>query len=209
MSSPLHLAVIVSGRGSNLQAILDRCRSGEIAAKVSLVMSNRPGCQGLLRARQADLETFAITRRQAGGRPAQMRQFANRAAAAGAQLIVLAGFDRIVGGALLARFEGRIINIHPSLLPAFAGGMAPAPQAAAIAAGVRFSGCTVHLVTDQLDGGPIIDQAVVPVHRDDCPQSLAQRILREEHRLLPSVIDRLARGRLHVDGQWAWIEESK
>lgn len=196
MREPLRLAVLVSGRGSNLQAVLDACRCRAILAEVAVVISNRPDCQGIERARRAGLATYALTVRKAGSRRAQMRAFADQARASGAQLVVLAGFDRIVTACLLARYAGRMINIHPSLLPAFAGGMAPAPQAAALAAGVKYSGCTVHLVTSQVDSGPILDQAVVPVlDGDDCAR-LAERILQAEHRLLPDVIDRLARGQI-------------
>ena len=201
MSEKLALAVLVSGRGSNLEAIMTACHSGAIQAEVRIVLSNRPRCRGLEIARQAGIATLALSRRRAGGRAAQMRAFADAAAAAAARWVVLAGFDRLVGGALLERFEGRVINIHPSLLPAFAGSMAPGPQAAAIAAGVKYAGCTVHLVTAEPDAGPILDQAVVPVHDDDDPQSLAARILDAEHRLLPAVIDRLAGCQLQVRGQ--------
>ena len=201
MKARLPLAVLVSGRGSNLEAILQACRREQILAEVRLVISNRPDCRGLQLARRAGIETFALGRKRAGGRAAQMARFADAAAAAGAEWIVLAGFDRLVSGALLRRFAGRIINIHPSLLPAFAGSMAPGPQEAALAAGVKFAGCTVHLVTARADAGPILDQAVVEVRDDDDPEELAGRILAAEHRLLPSVIDRLARCRLRVDGQ--------
>lgn len=201
MSKPLPLAVLVSGRGSNLRAIAHACRQRKILAEVRIVISNRPDCRGIELARQAGIETFALGRISAGGRAAQMAGFADAAGAAGAELVVLAGFDRLVSGALLDRFAGRIINIHPSLLPAFAGAMAPGPQSAAVDAGVKYAGCTVHLVTDEPDAGPILDQAVVRVRDDDDPQRLAERILAAEHRLLPSVIDRLARCELRVEGQ--------
>ena len=198
MRESLRLAVLASGRGSNLQAVLDACRSGSILAEVAIVISNRPDCQAIERACRAGLATFALTVRQAGSRRVQMRAFADQARASGAQLVVLAGFDRIVTGCLLEHYAGHMINIHPSLLPAFPGGMAPAPQAAALAAGVKYSGCTVHLVTAQVDSGAILDQAVVPVlDGDDCAR-LGERILRAEHRLLPDVIDRLARGQLSL-----------
>ena len=201
MSRPLALAVLVSGRGSNLRAIAESCRRREILAEVRIVISNRPACKGLEFARRAGIETFALARRHAGGRTAQMAGFADAAGRAGAEWVVLAGFDRLVSGALLERFAGRIINIHPSLLPAFAGSMAPGPQAAAVNSGVKYAGCTVHLVTDEPDAGPILDQAVVPVCDGDGPEQLAERILAAEHRLLPSVIDRLARCELRVRGQ--------
>lgn len=195
------LAVLVSGRGSNLRAIANACRQRKIRAEVRIVISNRPGCRGIEIARDAGIETFVLGRRRAGGRSAQMAGFADAAESAGAEWVVLAGFDRLVSGALLDRFAGRIINVHPSLLPAFAGSMAPGPQSAAVQAGVKYAGCTVHLVTDEPDAGPILDQAVVRVCDGDDPQRLADRILAAEHRLLPSVIDRLARCKLRVDGQ--------
>ena len=201
MIKPLPLAVLVSGRGSNLEAIIRACEQGRTLAEVKIVISNRPGCRGVALAREAGVATFALGRVRAGGRAEQMAGFADAAAAAGAEWVVLAGFDRLVSGQLLRRFAGRIINIHPSLLPAFAGSMAPGPQAAAVASGVKFAGCTVHLVTSEPDAGPILDQAVVKVCDRDDSQSLAERILAAEHRLLPSVIDRLARCRLHIQGQ--------
>jgi phosphoribosylglycinamide formyltransferase-1 len=201
LKGPLPLAVLVSGRGSNLRAIVNAAREGKIHAQVRIVISNRPACPGIEFARQAGIETFVLGRRDAGGRAAQMAGIADAAAASGAEWVVLAGFDRLVSGALLGRFAGRIINIHPSLLPAFGGSMAPGPQSAAIDAGVKYAGCTVHLVTDEPDAGPILDQAVVRVFDGDDPQRLADRILAAEHRLLPSVIDRLARRKLRVTGQ--------
>ncbi len=201
MTKALPLAVLVSGRGSNLRAIADAARRGKILAEVRIVISNRPACQGIEFARRAGIETFVLGRRSAGGRAEQMAGFADAAERAGAEWVVLAGFDRLVSGDLLDRFAGRIINIHPSLLPAFAGSMAPGPQTAAVEAGVKYAGCTVHLVTDQPDAGPILDQAVVRVCDGDGPGQLAERILEAEHRLLPAVIDRLARCRLQVSGQ--------
>lgn len=195
------LAVLVSGRGSNLRAIANACSQRKILAEVRIVITNRPACRGVEFARNAGIETFVLGRSNAGGRAAQMAGFADAAEAAGAEWVVLAGFDRLVSGALLDRFAGRIINIHPSLLPAFAGSMAPGPQSAAIVAGVKYAGCTVHLVTDEPDAGPILDQAIVRVCDSDDPDRLADRILAAEHRLLPSVIDRLARCKLRVDGQ--------
>lgn len=195
------LAVLVSGRGSNLRAIADACLQRKILAEVRIVISNRPSCQGIAFARKAGIETFVLGRTRAGGRAAQMAGFADAAEAAGAEWVVLAGFDRLVSGALLDRFAGRIINIHPSLLPAFAGSMAPGPQSAAFDSGVKYAGCTVHLVTEEPDAGPILDQAVVRVCDGDDAQRLADRILAAEHRLLPSVIDRLARCKLAVEGQ--------
>ncbi len=200
MTTSLPLAVLVSGRGSNLAAIIQACRDQEILAQVRIVISNRPDCRGLEIARQARIATFALGRRRAGGRGAQMRAFAEAACAAGARWVVLAGFDRMVSGALLDLYAGRIINIHPSLLPAFAGSLAPGPQAAAVAAGVKYAGCTVHLVTAEPDAGPILDQVVVAVRDDDDANALEARILRAEHKLLPSVIDRLARFELRVNG---------
>ena len=195
---PLRLGVLASGRGSNLQAILDACRDGRLQARVVLVLSDRPHAQALERARQAGVEARWVDPRAVPGREAYDRELSRLLEAAGVELVCLAGFMRILSPWFVRRWPQRILNIHPSLLPAFPGKDA---QAQAIAYGVRISGCTVHFVDEQVDSGPIVLQAAVPVLQEDTPETLAARILEQEHRLYVEAIALYAQGRLRVEGR--------
>src|SRR5579863_1238805 len=190
----LKLGVLISGRGSNLQALIDAAADPAYPAEIALVVSNRREAAGLERAARAGVARRVIA---APDRAA----FAAEADAAlrqsGAQLVALAGFMRILDDAFVAAWRDRLVNIHPSLLPAFPG---LHPQRQALAAGVRFSGCTVHFVRPEVDSGPIIAQAVVPVHASDDEALLSQRILAAEHRLYPAAVRLYAEGRLKIDG---------
>jgi phosphoribosylglycinamide formyltransferase-1 len=194
---PLDLVVLVSGSGSNLQAILDAIAAGRLAARVRLVLSNVAGVRALERAAAAGVAHEVLSHKGFSDRAAYDRALAERVERAfdGApddrRWVVLAGFMRIVGPAFLDRFPGGVINVHPALLPAFPGMHA---QAQAFAAGVAIAGCTVHLVDAGTDTGPIIAQAAVPVLPDDDADALAARILRREHELLPAVLEALAAG---------------
>ncbi|MEM1029015.1 MAG: phosphoribosylglycinamide formyltransferase [Myxococcota bacterium] len=192
----LELGVLISGRGSNLGAILDAIDDGRLAARVGLVISNRKGAAGLERARARGVPTAVISHRDHAGRERFDAALVAALQAAGVQWVVLAGFMRIVTPVFLRAFPRRVINIHPSLLPAFVGVDA---QGQALAYGVRFTGCTVHLVDEGVDAGPIIAQAVVPVRPDDDREALAARILIEEHRTLVEVLIAVARGDLRID----------
>jgi phosphoribosylglycinamide formyltransferase-1 len=192
----LPLGVLISGRGSNLMAVLDAIADGRLAARVSLVISNRPGAQGLARAAAAGVATEVIDHRAFSDRESFDAALVERLRAAGAQWVVLAGFMRIVTPLFLAAFENRVINIHPSLLPAFPGVDA---QKQALEYGVRVSGCTVHLVDEGLDAGPILAQRAVEVLVEDTPEALAERILVQEHALLVSVLQAIAEGRLRLE----------
>ena len=187
------LGVLVSGRGSNLQALIDAIAQGRLAARIAVVISNRPGAVGLERARNAGIEAITVNHRDYVTRD----QFDAEVAAAlidrGVRLVCLAGFMRLIGGPMLRAFPNAILNIHPSLLPAFPGVDA---QAQAIAHGVKVSGATVHLVNGELDGGPIVLQAPVDVLDDDTAASLSARILEQEHRLYPEAV------RLVLAGGW-------
>ncbi len=209
MNGRLRVAVLASGRGSNLQALLDKVSSGDLSAEIVLVISNSPRCMALERARSAGVPTECITKNAAGGRGPQLERFHQALLANDVELVVLAGFNLILSRATAEHYENRIINIHPSLLPAFAGGMAPQPQEDAIAYGVKVSGCTVHLINDDVDGGPVIAQVAVPVHDDDTPDSLAARILVEEHKILPAVVQWFAEGRVSVHGRIVAIAAEK
>jgi phosphoribosylglycinamide formyltransferase-1 len=187
------LAVLISGRGSNLQSIVDAIARGELDATIAIVASNRADAGGLLRARDAGIETLVLGTRDYASRDAYDQALADALHARDVGLVCLAGFMRLVGAPLLRAFPDRVLNIHPSLLPAFPGLEA---QRQAIDHGVRVSGATVHLVTAELDGGPIILQASVPVLDGDTPDTLAARILIQEHRIYPEAI------RMVLDGKW-------
>jgi phosphoribosylglycinamide formyltransferase-1 len=190
----LKVGVLISGRGSNLQALIDASADPAYPAEIVLVISNRPEAQGLQRALGAGIAHHVIAERDR----ADFAAAADRALRQhGVELIALAGFMRLLDTGFVAAWHDRMINIHPSLLPAFPG---LHPQHQALMAGVRFSGCTVHFVRAEVDTGPIIAQAVVPVHDDDDEESLSARILAAEHRLYPLAVRLCAEGRLRIDG---------
>jgi phosphoribosylglycinamide formyltransferase-1 len=187
--------VLISGRGSNLQALIDAAAARDYPAEIALVLSNRPDAAGLARAAAAGIAHRAI--------PHPSREaFAAAADAAlrehGIEFVALAGYMRILDSGFVATWRDRMVNIHPSLLPAFPG---LHPQRQALAAGVRFSGCTVHFVRAEVDTGPIIAQAVVPVMPGDDETALADRILAAEHRLYPLAVGLFAEGRLRIEDE--------
>jgi phosphoribosylglycinamide formyltransferase 1 len=189
--------VLVSGSGSNLQALLDAPARGlDLAGDVVLVVSDRPGAGGLDRAAAAGIPAAVVAMADHTDRPAWESALVDVVAAARPDLVVLAGFMRILSAAFVGRF--RTVNVHPSLLPAFPGAHAPAE---AVAWGVKLSGCTVHLVDEQVDHGPILAQAAVPVEPDDTAATLHARIQVLEHRLLPEAVAALCAGRVVVDGR--------
>lgn len=192
------LGVLISGRGSNLQSIVDAIGRGDLDATIAVVISNRAEAAGLLRARAAGLETLCLRQKDFDGREAFDAAVAAELRKRDVGLVCLAGFMRLVGAPLLEAFPNRILNIHPSLLPAFPG---LDGQAQALAYGVRVAGATVHLVTHELDGGPIVLQAAVPVLPADTPETLAERILIEEHRLYPQAIQIVLDGGWRIDGR--------
>jgi phosphoribosylglycinamide formyltransferase-1 len=191
-SSP-KIGVLISGRGSNLQSIIDAVQTGVLPATIAVVMSNRAEAAGLQRARDAAIEAIAVSPREYASRDAYDTALADLLRARGVGLVCLAGFMRLVGRPLIDAFPNRILNIHPSLLPAFPGLRA---QQQALDHGVRISGATVHVVTAELDGGPIVAQSAVPVLDDDTVDTLAARILIEEHRIYPEAI------RCVLEGEW-------
>jgi phosphoribosylglycinamide formyltransferase 1 len=190
------LGVLISGRGSNLQSIINAVRSGQLDATVAVVISNRAEAAGLRRARDAGIETMCLQPHDHADRAAYDRALVQTLRGRHVDLVCLAGFMRIVGPALLEAFPNRILNIHPSLLPAFPGLNA---QQQALDHGVRITGATVHLVTSMLDDGPIVAQAAVPVFDTDTVEALSDRILIEEHRLYVEAI------RVMLDGRWSVI----
>jgi phosphoribosylglycinamide formyltransferase-1 len=200
----MRVGVLVSGRGSNLRALLDALSAKSSAAHVVCVVTNRPGCAALDHARRADVPVHIFAKKEYGSRAARDAAMAEALNQAGVDLVVLAGYDEILDPVLLSPFAGRMINVHPSLLPAFAGTLHA--QAAALKYGVKVSGCTVHYVTADVDCGPIIAQAAVPVLDDDDVESLSARILEQEHRLLPHVVTLIAEGKVQLEGRRVHID---
>lgn len=192
----LELGVLISGRGSNLQAILDAIAGGRLDARVRLVIANQADAAGLERAERAGIATRVIRHRAFPDRAAFDAELVSALSRAEVDWVVLAGFMRILTTTFLDAFPDRVVNIHPSLLPAFPGVDA---QQQALDYGVRVSGCTVHLVDAGVDAGPIIAQAVVPVLPDDDKGALGARILEQEHRLLPRVLQWIAEDRVVVE----------
>lgn len=194
----LPIGILVSGRGSNMVAIADAIAAGRVPASIRVVISDRPQAPALELARQRGLEVMALEPGEYPTREAFETALVAVLKEKGVELVVLAGFMLLCGQAFLGHFPQRIINIHPALLPAFPGLNA---QRQAWEYGVKFSGCSVHFVDSGVDTGPIIAQAVVPVLDMDTPETLAERILAEEHRLYPQVIKWFAEGRVQVQGR--------
>jgi phosphoribosylglycinamide formyltransferase-1 len=192
------LGVLISGRGSNLQALIDAVGDGRLHATIAVVISNRSDAAGLARARQAGIETLCIDHREFRSRDQHDRAMARELQARDVGLVCLAGYMRLVGAPLLDAFPNAIVNIHPSLLPAFPGVDA---QRKALEHGAKVSGVTVHLVTAELDGGPIVIQRTVPVLDGDTPDTLSARILAEEHRAYPEAVETILEGGWRVDGR--------
>lgn len=194
----LTLGVLISGSGTNLQAILDRIADRRLDAHLAVVVSNRPGVGGLARAERAGVPTLVVDHRAFAGREAFEAAVVDGLGAVGVDTVALAGFDRLVTGVLLAAFPGRVLNIHPALLPAFKGLHA---QRQALEYGVSVTGATVHFVDEHLDHGPIILQGAVPVQPDDTEETLRYRILEVEHAIYPQALQLLAENRLVVEGR--------
>lgn len=194
----MRLAILLSGRGSNFAAIYGAVSRGELDAKIVCVISNRPNAAGIARARALDLPAHVIDHRSFASREAHESEVLRVLGEARPDFIALAGYMRLLSPSFVAAYPMRIVNIHPSLLPAFPGVDA---QAQAIAYGVKISGCTVHLVDENLDAGPIIVQRAVPIRADDDASTLAVRILEEEHIAYVEALRLLAEGRYRVDGR--------
>lgn len=198
----LKLGVLVSGRGSNLVALIAACAAPDFPARIDLVLSDRADAAALGRARDAGIPSRVILPRDHPDRAGFDAALDTALRDAGIELVCLAGFMRILGAAFVARWHDRVINIHPSLLPAFPG---LDTHRRALAAGVRFSGATVHVVRADVDAGPIIVQAAVPVLPDDDEASLAARVLAMEHRIYPVAVRLIAEGRVQIVGERAEI----
>lgn len=203
MSKLLRIGVLASGGGTNLQAIIDRCADGSLAAEIAVVISNNPGAGALDRAVKAGVPTLCIDHRNFSRREDFDTVVVTALQDAGVELVVLAGFMRIITQTFIDAFPERIINMHPALLPAFPGLHV---QQQALDYGARFSGCTVHFVDGGVDTGPIIIQAVVPILADDDADALAARILEQEHKIYPRAIQLITEGRVHVKGRQVKID---
>ena len=209
-ATPLRIAVLASGRGSNLQAIIDGIEAGQVPAQLVAVISNKPDAVALERARKHRVQDIFIDPKPFAGRP-DSREAYDRALLdvlekLDVELVLLAGYMKIVTAGLVNAFTNRMMNIHPSLLPSFPG---LDVQRKAIEWGCKLAGCTVHFVTEGVDEGPIIVQAAVPVFDRDTPEILAARILEQEHKIYPRAVQLFAEGRLKVEGRRVLIEDGK
>ncbi len=203
MARQLPLGVLISGSGTNLQAIIDAIEAKRLDAVIRVVISNREDAFGLVRAKKHNIPTEIVDHRKFSSREAYDQALIDILEARQVELVVLAGFMRLLSPVLVKAFSNRIMNIHPALLPAFPGLHV---QKKAAEHGVRFSGCTVHFVNEGCDEGPIIIQSVVPVYPDDTEESLSARILKEEHRIYPGAIQLHSEGRLHVVGRKVLVD---
>ncbi len=194
----LKVGILISGRGSNMQALIRSCSAPGAPAEIVLVLSNNADAAGLGYAAQAGIPTKVVPHRAFPDRASFDRAMDRELRSAGVELICLAGFMRLLTDEFVAAWRHRMINIHPSLLPAFPG---LDTHARALEAGVRFTGCTVHFVRPDMDTGPIIAQAVVPVRPEDTETSLAARVLEQEHRLYPLALRLIAEGRVRVEDE--------
>lgn len=197
------VGVLISGRGSNLQALIDAAQNPAYPAELAVVISNRPGAAGLQRAESAGIEAITLDHKDYPDRPSFEAALTAALEARAVELICQAGFMRVVTGGFVEHWRDRLINIHPSLLPAFPG---LDTHARALAAGVKLHGCSVHFVRETVDEGPIIGQAAVPVLPGDDPDSLAARVLAAEHRLYPLCLRLVAEGRVTLEHEKARID---
>ena len=209
-TTPLRVAVLASGRGSNLQAIIDAIEAGQVQAQIVAVLSNKREAVALERARKHGLTDIVVDPKPFAGRP-DSREAYDRALLEilqqhDVELVLLAGYMKIVTAVLVNAYANRMMNIHPSLLPSFPG---LDVQKKAIDWGCKLAGCTVHFVTEGVDEGPIIIQAAVPILDADTSETLAARILAQEHRIYPRAVKLFAEGRLRVDGRRVFIDAAK
>jgi len=197
--SELCLGILLSGRGSTMDAVASAIERGELSATVKVVISNNPTANGLDLARSHRLPVHVVDRKDRRSRIERHREILDVLQRAGTELVVCAGFNEVLTSDVTSAFRERIINTHPSLLPAFGGGMHATRDA--LEYGAKVTGCTVHFVTDDLDNGPILVQRTVDVLEQDTEESLAARVLVEEHKALPAAIQLIASGRVVIDGR--------
>jgi phosphoribosylglycinamide formyltransferase-1 len=198
MARQVSIGVLISGGGTNLQSIIDAIEAHQLDAKIELVLSNKADAFGLTRAKRHGIPTEVLDHKSYASREAYDQAVVDLLHGRGVELVVLAGFMRLLSPVFIKAYSNRIMNIHPALLPSFPGLHG---QKKAVEHGVRFAGCTVHFVNEECDEGPIIIQAVVPVFAGDTEQTLSARILTQEHRIYPRAIQLYAENRLHVVGR--------
>ena len=198
------LGVLASGRGSDLQSIIDAVAAGQIKAKIGVVLTDKPNVMALERAEKAGIPAICIDRKQCADRDEFEHKLVDELRKHGVTLVILAGFMRILSPYFVNEFKNCIMNIHPSLLPSFGGAHA---HRDVLAYGVKVSGCTVHFVDEGMDSGPIIMQVAVPVLDDDTEETLAARVLEQEHIVYPKVIELYLAGKIHVNGRHVTIDE--
>jgi len=205
MSEKKKIGILISGRGSNMLALIEATERGELDAEVAVVISNVEGAPGLEKARAHGVEALVISHKGLS-REEHERRLVAELKKRQVELVCLAGYMRLLSPYFLSEFPGRVLNIHPSLLPAFPGLDA---QRQALEYGVKFSGCTVHFVDEKMDHGPIIAQAVVPVYDDDTVETLSARILAEEHRLYVRAVALVLSGKYRIEGRRVLLERSR
>lgn len=203
MPRQVPIGVLISGSGTNLQSMIDAIEAKELDAKIQLVLSNRADAYGLVRAKKHGIPIEVLDHKRFSNREDFDQAVVDILRAREVELVVLAGFMRLLSPVFVRAYSNRIMNIHPALLPAFPGLHV---QKKAVEHGVRFSGCTVHFVNEECDEGPIIIQAVVPVFPEDTEDSLASRILEQEHRIYPRAIQLYSEGRLRIEGRKVFVD---
>lgn len=206
MSDLLTLGVLASGRGSNFQSIIDSIEGGYLRARIAVLITDNPDAYAIERAKRHNIATLVLRPKDFPDKDSYYSQIAHELEKRGVELVILAGFMRVVGKKLIERYINRIMNIHPAILPSFPGLHG---QKQAVDHGVKLSGCTVHFVDEGVDTGPIIIQSAVPVYADDTEETLSERILKQEHRIFPYAIRLYSEGRLKVEGKKVIIDAKR
>lgn len=199
----MRIVVLISGNGSNLQALINACEAGRVQGQLVGVLSNRADAYGLVRAQKAGIATQVLDNKAYANREEYDAALVQALESWQAELIVMAGFMRILTPSFVQHYQGRMLNIHPALLPKYQG---IHTHARAIAAGDQVHGASVHFVTEELDGGPVVLQAKVPIFTDDTPDELAARVLTQEHQIYPLVVNWFCQGRLQMQAGQAWLD---
>lgn len=199
----LTLGILASGRGSNFQSIIDSIASGFLKANIAVLITDNSDAYAIERARKHNIDSLVLKPRDFTNKDAYYAHIARELKERGVELVVLAGFMRVIGKALIDQYKNKIMNIHPALLPSFPGLHG---QKQAVDYGVRISGCTVHFVDEGMDTGPVIIQAAVPAYHDDTEETLSERILKQEHKIFPYAIRLYEEGRIYVEGRKVFIK---
>lgn len=198
----LKIAVLISGSGTNLQALIDACSADDFPAEIALVVSNKSAAYGLQRAEKAGIKTCVISHKDYNSREEFDKEMSKQIDASGAQFVCMAGFMRLLSNWFVEKYYNKLVNIHPSLLPSFKG---IDGQKQALEYGVKLAGCTVHFVRDEMDVGPIIAQAAVEVLANDDVESLTKRILEKEHEIYPKALELVAKGKVRIENEIVYI----